>query len=475
MRKFLLRRFRTHVRRRRDEDGFTLVELMVVLVIIGLLATVVIINVMPALDRGNATKVRADITGFEEAIEIFRISNARYPTAEEGLQILAVDRRYIRRVSDDPWGRPYRYLAPGRNGQPYSIKSSATTAAPVAAGPMPTSPTDQATLLSLAGEGWRLVGGGGVAARGGPDDLVEVPAGTRTALAVPGAEVAIHWLELAGDLTQAQAAGAARLMLADASAEGLSDMHVAVGNPENGLTPVALVANASMADWVAGDPDLIVPTTLLLLPPGDGLVRREAGAVPDYRGLAAAFSVEPEIAEFLVGEAPVRAVDETEFEAGLAAALAGPVINLRQGAWARRRQWKVDTGAARRVGWLVLALAVLSLVVILAQTMRYSSAASALEDEVARTGARAPASDNRPGFTPVASVLFAAIQAVPNVELGRLDYRADGTLVAIVTGDTPATLQALRRQIETGGLQVQEGTAQPMGARATAELLLRPL
>lgn len=341
---------------------------------------------------------------------------------------------------------------------------------------MPTSAaTDPPTLLSLAGDGWRLVESGGVTARGGPDDLVEVPAGTRTALAVPGAEVAIHWLELAADLTPAQAAGAARLMLADASAEGLGDMHVAVGKAESGLTPVALAPNASMAAWVAGDPDLIVPTTLLLLPPEEGLVRREAGTAPDYRGLAAAFSVEPEIAELLVGEAPVRVVDEAEFEAGLAAALAAPVINLRQGAWARRRQWKVDAGAARRVGWLVLALAVLSLVVILAQTMRYSAAASALEDEAARTGGRAPAGDNRPGFTPIASVLFAAIQAVPNVELGRLDYRADGTLVATVTGDTPATLQALRRQIETGGLQVQEGAAQPMGARPGAELLLRPL
>lgn len=340
---------------------------------------------------------------------------------------------------------------------------------------MPTSAaTDPATLLNLAGDGWLLVESGGVSARGELDDMVEAPAGTRTALAVPGAEVTIHWLELAEGLTQAQAAGAARLMLADASAEGLGDMHVAVGTAENGLTPIALAPNARMAEWVASDPDVILPTTLLLLPPEEGLVRREAGAVPDYRGVAVAFSVEPEIAELLTGETPVRAVDEAEFEAGLAAALAAPAVNLRQGAWARRRQWKVDAGAARRVGWLVVALAVLSLIVILVQTMRYSSAAGAIEDAAAQTGARTPGGDNRPGFTPIASVLFAAIQAVPNVELGRMDYRADGTLLVTVTGDTPATLQALRRQIQTGGLQVQEGTAQPMGARPSAELLLRP-
>jgi general secretion pathway protein L len=342
---------------------------------------------------------------------------------------------------------------------------------------MPTSSaTDPPTLLSFAGDGWLLVeSGGGVAARGGPDEIVDLPAATRTALAVPGAEVTIHWLELAGGLTQAQAAGAARLMLADASAEGLADMHVAVGNPERDLTPVALVPNASMAAWVAGNPDLIVPASLLLVPPEDGLVRRDAGTVPDYRGIAAAFAVEPEIAELLVGEAPVRAVDEAEFEAGLAAALSPPVINLRQGAWARRRQWVlVDASAARRIGWLVLVLAVLSLVALLVQTMRYSSEANRLEDEAAALGARTPGAETGARFTPLAAILFGAIQAVPNVELGRLEYRPDGILAATVTGDTPATLQALRRQLETGGLQVQEGTAQPAGARPSAELLLRP-
>ena len=340
---------------------------------------------------------------------------------------------------------------------------------------MPTSPaTDPATLLSYAGGGWLLLDGGGVAARGGPDDLVELPAGTRTALAVPGAEVTIHWLELAEGLAQAQAAAAARLMLADASAEGLADMHVATGIAEQGLTPVALAPNASMALWVAGDPDMIVPAPLLLPLPAEGLVRRDAGAVPDYRGAAAAFSVEPDIAALLTGEAPVRDLDEADYEAGLGAALSPPVLNLRQGAWARRRQWRVDVVTVRRVGWLVLILAVLSLSVLLAQIIRYSTAASRLEDQASAPGARGSPAAAGPRFTPLAAGLFAAIQAVPNVELIRLDYRADGTLAATVTGDSPATLQALRRQIETLGLQVQEGAPQPPGGRTAAELLLRP-
>ena len=134
---------------------------------------------------------------------------------------------YLRRLSNDPWNRPYLYAAPGRERAALrDHRAWAPTGARAAAEKMPTSPaelTAGGTLLAFAGDGrcraLAAVEGGGVSARGGRTRRVDLPAGTRTALAVPGAEVAIHWLALAEGLTPAQAAAAARLMLADASAE----------------------------------------------------------------------------------------------------------------------------------------------------------------------------------------------------------------------------------------------------------------
>jgi general secretion pathway protein G len=105
-----------------DEKGFTLVELMVVIVIIGLLATVVVINVMPASDRAAETKAKADIATLEQGVSLYRIQHMRYPSEPEGLQAL-VESGQIRRLPEDPWGNPYRYAAPGRDGSPFEIYS----------------------------------------------------------------------------------------------------------------------------------------------------------------------------------------------------------------------------------------------------------------------------------------------------------------------------------------------------------------
>lgn len=119
---------RTSFRSRPRAAGFTLVELMVVIVIVGLLATVVMINVMPSQDRAMAEKARADVSVLEQAIETYRLDNLSYPRTEDGLEALLRPPAglvrperyrpggYIRRLPTDPWGNPYRYAYPGRHG-----------------------------------------------------------------------------------------------------------------------------------------------------------------------------------------------------------------------------------------------------------------------------------------------------------------------------------------------------------------------
>lgn len=113
----------------RRARGFTLIELMVVIVIIGLLATVVTLNVLPSQDRAMAEKARADVALLDQAVESYRLENLVYPRNEDGLQALlkapaglARPERYrqggyIRRLPDDPWGNPYQYAYPGRSGR----------------------------------------------------------------------------------------------------------------------------------------------------------------------------------------------------------------------------------------------------------------------------------------------------------------------------------------------------------------------
>ncbi len=107
-------------------NGFTLVELMVVIFIIGLLTTIVVINVLPNQDKAMVQKAKADIAILSQAMETYRLDNLNYPGAGDGLQALVTPpvgvnggtprAGYIKKLPSDPWNRPYQYANPGRNG-----------------------------------------------------------------------------------------------------------------------------------------------------------------------------------------------------------------------------------------------------------------------------------------------------------------------------------------------------------------------
>lgn len=108
------------------QNGFSLVELMVVIFILGLVTTIVAINVLPNQEKAMVQKAKADISIMSQALESYRLDNFSYPSSAEGLQALVTQpasgaseyRRggYIKKLPNDPWGRPYQYSNPGRNG-----------------------------------------------------------------------------------------------------------------------------------------------------------------------------------------------------------------------------------------------------------------------------------------------------------------------------------------------------------------------
>jgi general secretion pathway protein G len=114
---------RFHHRRAGRAAGFTLIELMVVLVIIGVLAALIVPNVLDRADDARVTAARTDVGNLVQALKLYRLDNQRYPSAEQGLESLV--RRpevgspppnwkpYLDKLPADPWGRPYQYLNPG--------------------------------------------------------------------------------------------------------------------------------------------------------------------------------------------------------------------------------------------------------------------------------------------------------------------------------------------------------------------------
>lgn len=123
-------------------NGFTLVELMVVIFILGLLTTIVVINVLPSQDRAMVEKARADIATLGQALEMYRLDNLTYPASPDGLAALSDapaalppsaryrQGGYIKKLPNDPWGRPYQYDNPGRNGPGFDLYSLGADGAP---------------------------------------------------------------------------------------------------------------------------------------------------------------------------------------------------------------------------------------------------------------------------------------------------------------------------------------------------------
>lgn len=110
------------------QGGFTLLEIMVVIVILGVLASLTIPSLMGNKDRADHQKAVSDVVTLENALDMYKLDNSRYPNTEQGLKALIIKptaapipknyrvEGYIRRLPADPWGHPYQLISPGEHG-----------------------------------------------------------------------------------------------------------------------------------------------------------------------------------------------------------------------------------------------------------------------------------------------------------------------------------------------------------------------
>jgi len=119
----------SHSLQRQRNRGFTLIEIMVVVVILGILAAIVVPRIMDQPDKARVAKAKQDIQVLTTALNLYKLDNFTYPSTQQGLQALVAKPSgdpaapnwkpggYIERLPKDPWGRPYQYLQPGTHGE----------------------------------------------------------------------------------------------------------------------------------------------------------------------------------------------------------------------------------------------------------------------------------------------------------------------------------------------------------------------
>ncbi|WP_375420919.1 type II secretion system protein GspL [uncultured Sphingomonas sp.] len=310
----------------------------------------------------------------------------------------------------------------------------------------------------------------------------------------PAEAVTLHWATLP-DRSIAQATAAARIVVAEASAAPLGELHVAVGDEGTGERPIGVVAAAQMQEWLAAlaavgiDPVAIIPAPMLLPRPDEGYVRAQLAGEGVVRGTAAGFADEARLTELVTGGTAPTTLDRASLTTALADAVAAPALDLRQGAFARRTRRAIDWPLIRRLAMLGAGILLLTLAIDVVRIIRYSTGADALEaraDALGRTGlprgetvtdvdrqlderlsaVRGPGA----GFTATTAAVYSVVRTLPGVEITGLDFQPNGELRLSIAVAREALATDLRSALQAAGFEVRAGVFQSGSGRVTGEM-----
>ena len=338
-----------------------------------------------------------------------------------------------------------------------------------------------ATLVLLLGDAprWLRIADAQIVGRGDGATLTEAE-DTRIVAVVPADDALITQADLP-DLSDPQAVAAGRLAVAEHTVAPVDTLHVAVGAAsETGQRTVVAIDRARMAQRLAeaelfgADPDIVIPTPLLIARPESGFVRGDIGTETIVRGTDRAFGDDPVLTPMLTGGA-VTDLDRDVLETGLIAAVAYPEVNLRRGIFAKRRRWGIDWALVRTMARLAAGIAVVTLLIQIVQIVRLNVATGrALEaqTEVARAalpGATitspliqlreriAVRSGPGGGMMPLAAAVAAAANTIPNIELTTMVFDGAGTLRVTTRAASASDMSGFEQQLAASGLVATPG------------------
>lgn len=319
--------------------------------------------------------------------------------------------------------------------------------------------------------------------------------GTRIIGVVPASVVVVHQLALA-DLTDAQATGAARIAVAENSASPIAALHVAVSAEIDGERTVVVLNAVHMTDYLAElvargiDPEVIIAAPLILHRPDIGYLVADLGSETIVRGRDGAFLDDPVLTPLLTG-GEIVVLDSDAIDAALVAAAAAPEVNLRQGAFARRRHWAVETDRLRRIGWLTAACLASLLILPIAELIHLNAAARRIEAkniEVAQSTLQGTVITNPlaqlneqlaarggagGGFLPLANAVASAAKASAEVELGTMTFDSDGGLHVSAHAAGLPDLAAFEAHVVASGLTVTPAPVVVETGRPTRDFTVR--